>query len=121
MFYRDINVLDGSNSDRDDTISNDLIVKWEKDLFSDEDGTGFWHDWVISTVRSNPLEAIWDEPKETILKVRVCDGMELCDEAKSMSQFFLSKVLIHLYQTSVWMNEMWASEAGSDALGCWLI
>jgi len=120
VFYRDTNVFDGSNSDRDETISNDLIVEWEKDLLNDEDGDGMLdNDWFSSNESIATLvTVVWDEPKETILKVRVCDGMNLCDEAEidvtilpeqdadpSLSDFSIDE----------WKS--WASDAGSDALG----
>ena len=120
VFYRDINVLDGSNADRDDTISNELVIKWETDILNDEDEDGIAdNDWFVSTNSIPTLETVvWDDPKETILKVRVCDGMGLCDEAQtdvtvlpeqdadpSLSDFSLDE----------WKS--WASDAGSDALG----
>ena len=120
VFYRDLNVLDGSNFDRDETISNELVIEWEKDLLNDEDEDGIAdNDWFVSTNSIPTLETVvWDDPKETILKVRVCDGMGLCDEAQtdvtvlpeqdadpSLSDFSLDE----------WKS--WASDAGSDALG----
>ena len=70
-------MLDGSNSDLDETISNDLIIEWEEDLSFDnnEDGNPE-NDWYVSTNTLATLTTmIWDAPGDVTIKVRVCDGM----------------------------------------------
>ena len=120
VFYRDWNVLDGSNSDRDDTISNDLIIEWEQDLLTDQDEDGILdNDWVTYDEGLVTLATlVWENPGETILRVKVCDGMNLCDVAQTDVTILPEQVAdpsLSDFSLDEWKS--WMSDAGSDALG----
>lgn len=120
VFYRDWNVLDGSNSDRDDTISNDLIIEWEQDILNDKDEDGILdNDWVTYDEGLVTLATlVWENPGETILRVKVCDGMNLCDVAQTDVTVLPEQVAdpsLSDFSLDEWKS--WMSDAGSDALG----
>ena len=120
VFYRDLDVLDGSNSDRDETISNDLIVEWEQDILTDADGDeGVDNDWFTSTNTLVTLATVvWDDPKDVIIRVRVCDGMGLCDEAETDVTVLPEQDADPSLSDFSWDEwKSWMSDAGSDALG----
>lgn len=120
VFYRDLDVLDGSNSDRDETISNDLIIEWEQDLLTDADGDEIVdNDWFTSTNSLVTLATmVWEDPKDAILKVRVCDGMGLCDEAVTDVTVLPEQVADPSLSDFSWSEwKSWMSDAGGDALG----
>jgi PKD repeat protein len=120
VFYRDLDVLDGSNSDRDETISNDLIVEWEQDILDDADGDGVLdNDWFVSSNNIVTLATVvWDEPTDAILRVKVCDGMGLCDVAQTDVTVLPEQVADPSLSDFSWDEwKSWMSDAGSDALG----
>ena len=120
MFYRDLDVLDGSNSDRDETISNDLIVEWEQDILTDADGDEVVdNDWFTSANTLVTLATVvWDDPKDVIIRVRVCDGMGLCDEAEKDVTVLPEQDADPSLSDFSWDEwKSWMSDAGSDALG----
>ena len=120
VFYRDLDVLDGSNSDRDETISNDLIVEWEQDILTDADGDEVVdNDWFTSTNTLVTLATVvWDDPKDVIIRVRVCDGMGLCDEAETDVTVLPEQDADPSLSDFSWDEwKSWMSDAGSDALG----
>ena len=120
VFYRDINVLDGSNSNRDETISNDLIVEWEQDILFDQDEDGIPdNDWFTSSNSLVTLVTIvWEEPGEAILRVKVCDGMKLCDEHEIDVTILPEQDADPSLSDFSWDEwKSWMSDAGTDALG----
>ena len=120
VFYRDLNVLDGSNSDRDEAISNDLVVEWEQDILRDADGDEIVdNDWFVSTNTLVTLATVvWDDPTDATLKVRVCDGMGLCDEAQTDVTVLPEQDADPSLSDFSWDEwKSWMSDAGSDALG----
>ena len=120
VFYRDLDVLDGSNSDRDETISNDLTVEWEQDILDDADGDGILdNDWFVSSNNIVTLATVvWDDPTDAILRVKVCDGMGLCDVAQTDVTVLPEQVADPSLSDFSWDEwKSWMSDAGSDALG----
>ena len=120
VFYRDLNVLDGSNSNRDETISNDLIVEWEQDILFDQDEDGIPdNDWFTSSNSLVTLVTIvWEEPGEAILRVKVCDGMKLCDEHEIDVTILPEQDADPSLSDFSWDEwKSWMSDAGTDALG----
>ena len=120
VFYRDIDVLDGSNSDRSRTISNDLVIKWEKDALTDQDGDGILdNDWFTSNeTLATLVTLVWEDPGEAILRVRVCDGMDLCDEFETDVTILPEQDADPSLSDFSWDEwKSWMSDAGSDALG----
>ena len=120
VFYRDINVLDGSNSNRDETISNDLIVEWEQDILFNQDEDGIPdNDWFTSSNSLVTLVTIvWEEPGEAILRVKVCDGMKLCDEHEIDVTILPEQDADPSLSDFSWDEwKSWMSDAGTDALG----
>ncbi len=120
VFYRDLNVLDGSNSDRDEAISNDLIIEWEQDILRDADEDGIVdNDWFTSTNTLATLATVvWDDPGEPVLRVRVCDGMNLCDVAETEVTILPEQDADPSLSDFSWDEwKSWISDAGSDALG----
>ena len=120
VFYRDIDVLDGSNSDRSRTISNDLVIKWEKDALTDRDGDGILdNDWFTSNeTLATLVTLVWEDPGEAILLVKVCDGMGLCDEFETDVTILPEQDADPSLSDFSWDEwKSWMSDAGSDALG----
>ena len=120
VFYRDIDVLDGSNSDRSRTISNDLVIKWEKAALTDQDGDGILdNDWSTSNeTLATLVTLVWEDPGEAILRVRVCDGMDLCDEFETDVTILPEQDADPSLSDFSWDEwKSWMSDAGSDALG----
>jgi PKD repeat protein len=120
VFYRDLNVLDGSNSDRDETISNDLVVEWEQDILDDADEDGILdNDWFVSSNSIVTLATVvWEDPTDAILRVKVCDGMGLCDVAQTDVTVLPEQVADPSLSDFSWDEwKSWMSDAGSDALG----
>ncbi|MCH2643946.1 MAG: PKD domain-containing protein, partial [Candidatus Poseidoniaceae archaeon] len=120
VFYRDIDVLDGSNSDRSRTISNDLVIKWEKDALTDQDGDGILdNDWSTSNeTLATLVTLVWEDPGEANLLVKVCDGMGLCDEFETDVTILPEQDADPSLSDFSWDEwKSWMSDAGSDALG----
>ena len=120
VFYRDIDVLDGSNSDRSRTISNDLVIKWEKDALTDQDGDGILdNDWFTSNeTLATLVTLVWEDPGEANLLVKVCDGMNLCDEFETDVTILPEQDADPSLSDFSWDEwKSWMSDAGSDALG----
>tara|TARA_B100000459_G_scaffold46969_1_gene24541 strand:- start:554 stop:4732 length:4179 start_codon:yes stop_codon:yes gene_type:complete len=120
VFYRDLDVLDGSNSDRDETISNDLVIEWEEDLSFDKNEDGDpENDWYVSTNSLATLTTMsWDTPGDVTVKVRVCDGMGLCVEAQQEFTVLPEQDADPSLSDFSWDEwKSWMTEAGGDALG----
>ena len=120
VFYRDMDILDGSNTDRDETISNDLIIEWEQDLLTDKDGDGVVdNDWFTSSNTLVTLTTIvWADSGEVIVSVKVCDGMGLCDEVQTDVTVLPEQDADPSLSDFSWDEwKSWMSDAGSDALG----
>ena len=78
--YRDLDVQDGSISERDERISTDYFVKWDFDIEFDADGNGNpTDDWVTPLAGSSSRTIhTWSATGYYTVMVQVCDGMGQC-------------------------------------------
>lgn len=80
--YRDLDVEDGSITERDERIVTDLTVRWDFDIEMDEDGNGVLDDDWVLPVAGSTTRAIntWDATGYYTVLVEVCDGMGQCSD-----------------------------------------
>jgi PKD repeat protein len=80
--YRDLDVEDGSITERDERIVTDLTVRWDFDIETDEDGNGVLDDDWVLPVAGSSTRAIntWDMTGYYTVLVEVCDGMGQCSD-----------------------------------------
>lgn len=78
--YRDLDVEDGSISERDERILTEFTVRWDFDVEVDEDENGNTMDDWVSPLAGSSTRAIhtWEETGYYTLLVEVCDGMGQC-------------------------------------------
>ena len=79
--YRDLDVEDGSITERDERILTEFTVRWDFDIESDlnEDGDSM-NDWV-TPIPGSSVRTIntWEATGYYTVLVEVCDGMGQCD------------------------------------------
>jgi PKD repeat protein len=80
--YRDLDIEDGSITERDERIVTDLTVRWDFDIEMDEDGNGVLDDDWVLPVAGSTTRAIntWDATGYYTVLVEVCDGMGQCSD-----------------------------------------
>ena len=115
--YRDTNINDGSISDRDETLSPDLQIRWDLDIETDADNNGNpADDWVEPMPGlGTRVTGSWSETGTYTIRLEVCDSVGICDsvdqeidvspepsEPPSLSDFSVEE----------WKS--WLTEAGSD-------
>ena len=79
--YRDLDVDDGSITERDERISTEYTVRWDFDIETDTDEDGDpMNDW-LTPIAGSPVRTIntWDATGFYTVLVEVCDGMGQCD------------------------------------------
>ena len=79
--YRDLDVEDGSITERDERILTQFSVRWDFDTETDEDENGNpADDWVLPIAGSS-VRAIhtWENTGFYTVLVEICDGMGQCD------------------------------------------
>jgi len=119
IIYRDLNVLDGSISDRDERIESGLLIQWDLDLEVDANENGdFADDWVSPLTGSRTrVSASWQEAGLIQIRLKVCNGLDMCDEMDSDVQVIPegeAPPSLSDFSTEDWKK--WGSEAGSDLL-----
>ena len=119
IVYRDLNVEDGSISDRDERIESGLLVQWDLDLDIDANENGIYSDdWVSPLIGSKSrVSASWQEAGLVQIRIQACNGLEMCDEMDTEVQALPdAEVPPSLSDFSVedWKN--WLADAGSDLL-----
>jgi len=119
IVYRDLNVEDGSISDRDERIESGLLVQWDLDLDIDANENGIYSDdWVSPLIGSKSrVSASWQEAGLVQIRIQACNGLEMCDEMDTEVQVLPdAEVPPSLSDFSVedWKN--WLADAGSDLL-----
>ena len=78
--YRDLDVEDGSISERDERILTEYSVRWDFDIETDTDENGDpADDWVLP-ISGAPVRAIntWEGVGFYTVLIEVCDGMGQC-------------------------------------------
>jgi len=115
--YRDIDVNDGSISQRDETLSPDLRIRWDMDIEFDADNNGNpADDWIEPQSGSvGRVTGSWSEIGTYTVRLEICDSMGICDsmdreidvnpepsEPPSLSDFSVDE----------WKS--WLTSAGSD-------
>jgi len=119
IIYRDLNVLDGSISDRDERIESGLLIQWDLDLEVDANENGdFTDDWVSPLTGSRTrVSASWQEAGLLQIRLQVCNGLDMCDTMDSDVQVIPegeAPPSLSDFSAEDWKN--WGSEAGSDLL-----
>lgn len=79
--YRDTNVNDGSISDRDETLSPDLQIRWDLDIEFDADNNGNpADDWIEPMPGSvTRVTGTWSETGTYTIRLEICDSVGICD------------------------------------------
>jgi PKD repeat protein len=119
IIYRDLNVADGSISDRDERIESGLLVQWDLDIAVDANENGdFADDWVSPLVGSSTrVSASWHEAGLVQIRLQVCNGLGMCDEMDSDVQVLPEAEAppsLSDFSVQDWKN--WLADAGSDLL-----
>jgi len=119
IIYRDLNVLDGSISDRDERIESGLLIQWDLDLAVDANENGdFDDDWVSPLTGSRTrVSASWQEAGLVQIRLQVCNGLGMCDEMGSDVQVIPegeAPPSLSDFSVQDWKN--WLADAGSDLL-----
>ena len=104
--YRDLDVEDGSISERDERILTEYSVRWDFDIEVDLNENGDpADDWLTpvpgSTVRTNNT---WEETGFYPVMVEVCDGMGQCASMTGTSRSFPNQKARPRYRSSVQRN-----------------
>ena len=78
--YRDLDVEDGSISERDERILTEFTVRWDFDIEVDADESGNSMDDWVSPLAGSSTRAIhtWEATGYYTVLVEVCDGMGQC-------------------------------------------
>ena len=102
--WRDLNVNDGLDTDRDAEISSDLVIQWDFDISKDSNENDIVDDdWMNpSGADGVRIAGSWEEAGLVTVRLQVCDGMGVCtvldkeltvlekeDAAPSLSDFSL--------------------------------
>jgi PKD repeat protein len=119
IIYRDLNVLDGSISDRDERIESGLLIQWDLDLAVDANENGdFADDWVLPLTGSRTrVSASWQEAGLVPIRLQVCNGLDMCDEMDYDVQVIPegeAPPSLSDFSVQDWKN--WLADAGSDLL-----
>ena len=119
IIYRDLNVLDGSISDRDERIESGLLIQWDLDLAVDANENGdFADDWVLPLTGSRTrVSASWQEAGLVQIRLQVCNGLDMCDEMDYGVQVIPegeAPPSLSDFSVQDWKN--WLADAGSDLL-----
>jgi len=119
IIYRDLNVLDGSISDRDERIESGLLIQWDLDLAVDANENGdFADDWVLPLTGSRTrVSASWQEAGLVQIRLQVCNGLDMCDEMDYDVQVIPegeAPPSLSDFSVQDWKN--WLADAGSDLL-----
>ena len=78
--YRDLDVEDGSITERDERILTELSVRWDFDIETDDDENGDPADDWLTPVPGSTVRTIntWEVTGFYTVLVEVCDGMGQC-------------------------------------------
>lgn len=117
IIYRDLNVADGSISDRDERIETGLLVQWDLDLSVDANENGnFADDWVSPMAGSTSrVSASWENAGLVHISLQVCNGLEMCDVMESEVQVIPEPEAapsLSDFKVQDWKN--WLADAGSE-------
>jgi PKD repeat protein len=119
IIWRDTNVDDGEITNKDIRIASILSVKWDLNLYYDEDGDGnSENDWIIPNSEGGvKIASIFNHSGHQLARIQVCDGMGIC-VSKDFSIEIKSEVSANPSFSEFSMDEWkaWAGEAGSDSL-----
>ncbi len=115
--YRDTNINDGSISDRDETLSPDLQIRWDLDIELDADDNGNpADDWVEPLPGSETrVTGSWSEIGTYTIRLEICDSVGICD---SMDQEIdvnpepSAPPSLSDFSVEEWKS--WLADAGSD-------
>jgi hypothetical protein len=79
--YRDININDGSISDRDETLSPEVTIRWDMDIEFDADENGnSADDWIEPLPGSvTRVTGAWDAVGTYTIRLEICDSVGMCD------------------------------------------
>tara|TARA_B100001093_G_scaffold169000_1_gene161674 strand:+ start:6518 stop:10720 length:4203 start_codon:yes stop_codon:yes gene_type:complete len=79
--YRDTNINDGSLSDRDETLSPAVQIRWDMDLEIDADENGNSEDdWIEPLPGSvTRVTGTWETVGLTTIRLEICDSVGMCD------------------------------------------
>ena len=115
--YRDTNVNDGFTSNRDETLTPDLLVRWDMDIEIDADNNGNpADDWVEPMPNSESRVAgSWSEVGTYTIRLEVCDSVGICDSMdQEISVIPEPSKPPSLSDFSVEDWKSWLADAGSD-------
>jgi len=115
--YRDTNVNDGSISDRDETLSPDLIIRWDIDIEVDANENGNpADDWIDPIAGSESrISGSWDEVGIYTVRLEVCDSVGICDTMDleiEVSPEPSDPPSLSDFSVDDWKS--WLADAGSD-------
>ena len=79
--YRDLDVEDGSITERDERILTQFTVRWDFDIEADADENGNPADDWVTPIAGSSVRTIntWEATGFYTVLVEVCDGMGQCD------------------------------------------
>lgn len=115
--YRDTNINDGSISDRDETLSPDLQIRWDLDIEVDADNNGDpADDWVEPLPGSvSRITGSWSEVGTYTIRLEICDSVGICDsmdEEIDVSPEPSAPPSLSDFSVDDWKS--WLADAGSD-------
>jgi PKD repeat protein len=115
--YRDTNVNDGSISDRDETLSPELVIRWDLDIEVDANENGDpADDWIDPIAGSESrVSGSWDEVGLYTIRLEVCDSVGICDRMDleiEVSPEPSDPPSLSDFSVEDWKS--WLTDAGSD-------
>ena len=125
QLYRDLNTEDGSLFDRDESLSPDLLVKWDADINKDSNKNGVLDDdytdlasWSFSE-KPNEINyrfpGSWNESGSYTIIVEACDSLGICDSLEETLQVSPKpdpEPSLSDFELEDWTS--WVKDAGSD-------
>tara|TARA_B110000444_G_scaffold259360_2_gene302916 strand:- start:66590 stop:70792 length:4203 start_codon:yes stop_codon:yes gene_type:complete len=115
--YRDTNINDGSISDRDETLSSDLQIRWDLDIEVDADNNGDpADDWIEPPSGSvTRVTGSWSEVGTYTIRLEICDSIGICDsmdEEIDVNPVPSDPPSLSDFSVEEWKG--WLADAGSD-------
>ena len=115
--YRDLDVEDGSISERDERISTELSVRWDFDVDVDENENGDPRDDWVLPIAGSTVRAIstWEATGYYTVLVEVCDGMGQCNQRATDIEVIPEPEgppSLSDFSAEEWKS--WLAEAGSE-------
>ena len=115
--YRDTNINDGSISDRDETLSPVLQIRWDMDIETDADNNGNpADDWIEPQAGTETRVAgRWTEVGTYTLRLEVCDSVGICDSMDrelDVNPEPTAPPSLSDFSVEEWKS--WLADAGSD-------